>query len=73
VLTLDPAILFVGLIASGAGFILFSYGRKPLRPPFVIGGIALMLYPYFASTVTQLVAGAAVIAAGIWLAIRWGW
>ena len=65
--------LFVSLLTSAVGFALFKYGRKQERLPQVIGGLALMLYPYFFSTFAGLVTGGALICAGVWLAIRLGW
>ena len=38
-----------------------------------IAGLALMVYPYFADTVTALVAIGVVIAVALWTAIRLGW
>jgi multisubunit Na+/H+ antiporter MnhC subunit len=72
-MSLDPALLFLSLITSGIGFVLFVYGKKQDRWPQLAGGLALMIYPYFVSTLTTtLVVGAAIVAA-VWLAVRQGW
>ena len=72
-MSLDPTLLFLSLLTSGAGFVLFVYGKKQDRLPQLLGGIALLVYPYFVSTVTATIAIAAVIVAAVWLAVRQGW
>ena len=47
--------------------------KKQDRFPQLLGGIALMVYPYFVSTVTWTVAIGAAIVAAVWLAVRQGW
>lgn len=72
-MSLDPGILFVSLLTSAVGFALFTYGRKQERLPQLIGGIALMVYPYFVSSVTVLAGVGALITAAVWIAVRMGW
>ena len=72
-MTIDPLWLFVSLVPSGVGFVLFRYGKKQDRWPQFAAGIALMVYPYFAGTMTSLVGVGALIGAGMWWAIRLGW
>jgi len=70
---MDPGLLFLSLITSGVGFVLFVYGKKQGRWPQLAGGLALMAYPYFVSTLAAtLVIGAAIMAA-VWIAVRQGW
>jgi len=69
----DPTWLFISLVPSGVGFVLFVYGRKQLRWPQLAAGVALLLYPYFVDTVAALVGVGAVIGAALWLALRLGW
>lgn len=72
-MSFDPGVLFLSLITSGIGFVLFMYGRKQDRMPQLIGGIVLMIYPYFVSSLLMnLLAGAGIIGA-VWLAVRQGW
>ena len=72
-MSLDAGPLFLSLVTSGLGFVLFVYGKKQGRPPQLAGGLALMAYPYLVSSVTMmLVVGAAIVAA-VWLAVRQGW
>jgi len=72
-MSLDPALMFLSLIPGGIGFVLLVYGKKQGRWPHMVAGLALMVYPYVASTVTALVAIGAVIGAGLWYALRLGW
>ena len=52
---------------------LFVYGKKQARPPQLVAGLALMLYPYFTPTVTSLAGIGALICTALWYAIRLGW
>jgi len=69
----DPTWLFLSLIPSGVGFVLFVYGKKQERWPHLAAGLLLIVYPYFAPTVISLVAIGALILAGLAFAIRNGW
>jgi hypothetical protein len=72
-MNIDPGWLFVSLIPSGIGFVLFVYGKKQGRMPQLVAGLALSIYPYFATTVTSLVSVGVLIGLGCWYAIRAGW
>ena len=72
-MSLDPTWLFLSLIPSGVGFVLFIYGKKQERWPQLVAGLMLMVYPYFATSVWSLVGGGAAIGFGLWYAIRLGW
>jgi hypothetical protein len=54
--SIDPLWLFVSLFPSGIGLVLFVYGKKQGRGPHLVAGLLLMAYPYFATTLTMLVA-----------------
>ena len=69
----DPTWLFVSLIPSGIGFVLFVYGKKQERWPQLAGGIALFVYPYFFSSVTMLIVVGALICAATWAIVKLGW
>jgi hypothetical protein len=69
----DPLWLFLSLIPGGIGFVLFVYGKKQARPPQLVAGLAMMVYPYFATDVASLVVIGALIGLGCWGAIRLGW
>ena len=72
-MSFDPAVLLLSLLTSGAGYVLFSYGRRQARGPQVIGGVLLMVYPYFVSTFTGVLVIGVLIGAGVWVALRMGW
>jgi hypothetical protein len=46
-MSFDFGALVAAFVVSGAGFVLFSYGRKLQRPPQVIAGLVLLIGPYF--------------------------
>jgi hypothetical protein len=72
-MSIDPTLLFLSLITSGIGLVLFVYGRKQERWPQLAAGVALIIYPYFVGSVTMTLAVGAAIIAGLWLAVRQGW
>ena len=69
----DPLDLLLSLIPSGAGFVLFVYGKKQQRWPHLIAGLLLMVYPYFTTGVWPLVGAGVAIAVGLWYVIRLGY
>lgn len=72
-MSFDPWVLLVSLVVSGAGLVLFTYGRKQARLPQVVGGLLLMVYPYFVSTLAGILVAGALIGVGVWVALRMGW
>jgi hypothetical protein len=69
----DPTWLFLSLIPSSIGFVLFVYGKKQERWPQLVAGLLLMVYPYFTDSIATLVGVGIAIVAGLWLAVRCGW
>jgi hypothetical protein len=69
-MALDPTWLFLSLIPSGVGIVLLVYGKKFSRWPSIVGGLALMAYPYFAPSIAALVGVGAIIGVGLWYASR---
>ena len=69
-MSFDPTWLFISLIPSGVGFVLFVYGKQQGRWPQMAAGLLLMVYPYFATSVVPLVAMGAVIGFMLWYAAR---
>ncbi len=67
-MSLDPTRLFLSLIPGGIGFVLFVYGKKQERWPQLAAGLALMVYPYFATSLVSLVATGLVIGFILWYA-----
>ena len=72
-MTMDPGWLFLSLIPGGIGFVLFVYGKKRSRWPQIVAGLVFMVYPYFATTVTSLIAVGAAVGAVLWYVLRLGW
>ena len=72
-MNIDPVWLFLSLIPSGIGFVLFVYGRKQDRGIYMIAGIVFSIYPYFTpSSLVMMVIGIA-LGVALWLAVRAGW
>ena len=69
---LDANSLLAGLVVSGAGYVLFSYGRKQSRAPHVITGLVLMVFPYFVGNVLAMFGIAAAVGAALYVAVRSG-
>jgi hypothetical protein len=72
-MSFDPGVLYLSLVTSGIGFVLFMYGKKQERTPQLAAGIILMVYPYFVETLALSVAIAVGIIVIMWLAIRQGY
>ncbi len=72
-MSFDPTVLFLSLIISTVGFAIFSYGRKQARWPQMVVGAAMLVYPYFTSGVSSLLAVGAVLVVALWWALRLGW
>ena len=60
-MSLDPTWLFLSLIPGGLGFVLFVYGKKQERWPYLVAGLLLMIYPYFTPGPGWLLAVGAVV------------
>lgn len=72
-MNLDPTWLFLSLIPSGIGFVLFVYGKKQERWPYLLAGIVFLVYPYFTDTIFLLLGVGVLVGVALWLAIRAGW
>jgi len=71
--SIDPVWLFVSLFPSGIGLVLFVYGKKQGRGPYLVAGLLFMVYPYFATTLMMLVGVGVALGAALWLTVRAGW
>ncbi|MEX1026032.1 MAG: hypothetical protein WD226_13240 [Planctomycetota bacterium] len=71
-LDLSPGALVAGLFVSTLGFALFLYGKKSLRMPQLVTGIALMGFPYFVQGATLTLAIGGVLLVGLWSIVRLG-
>ena len=72
-MSLDPTWLFLSLIPSGIGFVLFVYGKKQDRWPHLVAGLVFMVYPYFATSVAALLGVGVALGGALWYAVRAGW
>ena len=70
---LSASSLFASLFVSSVGVGFFIYGKKQRRPAHLAGGLALTIFPYFVSSALVMIAIAAAIVAGVWIAARQGW
>ena len=69
----DPTWLFLSLITGIVGVAFFGYGKKQGRMPQMAAGLALMVYPYFATTTMSLLVIGVAICAALWGVLRLGW
>jgi hypothetical protein len=70
---IDPVWLFLSMIPSGIGFVLFVYGKKQDRGIYMLAGIVFSIYPYFTpNSLVMMVIGMA-LGVALWLAVRAGW
>ncbi len=69
----NPLALLASLVIGGIGLGLFIYGKRQSRIPQLVGGMVMMIYPYFVASVAWMVAAACLILAALWFAVRRGW
>jgi len=69
----DATWLFLSLIPSGIGFVLFVYGKKQQRWPQLAAGLLFMVYPYFTTGVVSMVTVGAVLSVLLWYVVRLDW
>lgn len=69
----DPTWLMLSLVVSGVGYVLFHYGRKQVRMPQLVAGVALMVYPYFTPSTLSLTGVGVLIVALLYLFLQLGW
>jgi multisubunit Na+/H+ antiporter MnhB subunit len=70
---LSPDGLFSALIVGAVGLGLFMYGKRQERYPQLIGGMALMVYPYFVAGSSRVLTIGALIVGAIVLAVQAGY
>jgi len=71
--SLDAGTILAGIFVSSIGFVLLSYGKKMSRPPHMLTGLILMVYPYFVPGVLATFAIAVLILGLFWLALKQGY
>lgn len=67
----NPWLLLSGLLISCVGMVLFNYGRKETDLKSLGVGIAMCVFPYFASTMLILWLGFAALVGGLYAWHRW--
>ena len=60
-MNLDGNSLLASLLIGSIGFVAFAYGKKQSRLPQMLVGVALMVFPYFVTSVLPMLG----IAAGL--------
>lgn len=60
-------------VISSVGLVLANYGRKMARPPHLVAGVVMLVYPYFIPTLAPMLIVAAVVCGVLWGAVRLGW
>lgn len=60
--------LLIGLVGSG----FFIYGKRQGRFPHMLVGAALVVYPYFVSSIAAMAAIAVGLVAALWGGVRLG-
>jgi hypothetical protein len=64
--------LYASILVSGVGLVLTSYGKKLARPPQLVVGLVMLVYPYFVPRVAPMLIVAGVLLGAMWIAIRRG-
>jgi hypothetical protein len=68
----DAGSLLSSMLVSSVGFVLFVYGRKMGRPPHIVTGLVLLIFPYFVANILAMFAIAAAVCFGLWIAVQRG-
>ena len=69
-MSFDGPTLIAGLLVSSIGFVLLSYGKKMSRPPHMLAGLILLVYPYFVPGAILTLIIAAVLLGLLWFAVK---
>jgi len=72
-MSFDAPSILAGLFVSSIGFVLLSYGKKMSRPPQMLTGLILLVYPYFVPGAIWTLAVAVVILGLFWVALKQGY
>jgi hypothetical protein len=69
---LNVGSLLASMLVSSVGFVLFMYGRKMGRPPHIVFGLALLVYPYFVPGVILMLGIAVILCGLLWFLVQRG-
>ena len=72
-MSFDPTSLVLSLLISSIGFVLLQYGRKMSRPPQMLAGIVLLIFPYFVPGVGWMLGTAAALLLLLWVSLQRGY
>lgn len=72
-MSFDIGSLVASFVISSIGFVLLTYGRRMSRPPHLMAGLVLLVFPYFVGGLWLMIVIAAVLIGALWLAVRLGW
>ena len=64
--------LITSIFVSGAGFVLFSYGKKMQRLPQMLCGVVMLVFPYFVPDPLLMIGIALGLGGLLWLALARG-
>ena len=64
--------MVASFLISTVGFGFFLYGKKQMRVPQLVVGIAMMVYPYVITDSFWVVGIAMALVLGLWIAVRAG-
>jgi len=67
-----PASLLTSLFVGSIGYALFHYGKKCVRMPQLVTGLALMIFPSFVSSVAWVLTISALLLGALWASVRAG-
>jgi hypothetical protein len=61
--------IIASIFVSGAGFVLFSYGKKQQRMPHLCAGLVMLIYPYFITDALLMLGVAVMLSALLWVLV----
>jgi hypothetical protein len=71
-LDLNANSLLASMLVSSIGFVSFAYGKKQRRPAQLGVGLALMIFPYFVSSVPWMLGIAGALIATLIVLLKLG-
>lgn len=72
-MSFDPTSLVISFLISSIGFVLLQYGRKMSRPPQMLAGIVLLVFPYFVPGIGWMLGIAAALLLMLWVGLQRGY
>ena len=69
-MNVDANYLLLALFVGSIGFVMFMYGKKQERPLQVVGGLVLLVFPYFVHSLLWISVITALVLVGVWAGVR---